>query len=122
MTKIHGMEITKNTVVGVSIGTLAAIIVFIWTALGIGRPLFAADLERIEKKIDTYQTTTAVQILNIRKEALKSELRAAKRDVRSNPSDTNAAEDVDDIEGDIKDLDTRIACHRTEGCEVEAEI
>lgn len=115
-------KITKNTVVGVSLGTLAAIIVFIWTALGIGRPLFASDLERIEKKIDSYQTNTAVQILNIRKEALKSELRAAKREVRGDPDDADAAEDVDEIESDISDLDERIKCHRTESCKVEAEI
>ncbi len=122
MTKIGGREVTKNTVVGISVGSLAAVIVALWTAAGIGRPLFAADLERIEQKIDTYQATTAVQILNIRKEALQSELREAKRDVRRNPEDDNAAEDVDEIESDIDDIDDRITCHRTEGCEVEAEI
>ncbi len=112
-------KISQNTMVGASLGTIAVIVVFTWSALGIGRPLFAADLERIEDKIDAYQTTTAVQILGIRKEALQSELRAVKRDLRSNPDDVDAAEDVDEIEGDIDDLDERIKCHRTEGCQVE---
>ncbi len=122
MTRIAGREVNKNTVVGVSVGTIVGAIVFVWTAAGIGRPLFAADLMRIEEKIDTYQATTAVQILNIRKEALQSELREARRDVRRNPDDDNAAEDIDEIESDIDDIDDRITCHRTEGCEVEAEI
>ena len=111
---IGGKDITKNTMVGTSIGTLLSVVVLVWAGSGIGRPLFAADLERIETKIDTYQTATAVQILNIRKAALRSELRQAKRD--------DATEDVDDIKSDIKDIDDRIACHRTKGCEVEGEI
>jgi len=122
MAKIAGHEITKNTVVGMSIGTLLTIIVGLWAASGIGRPLFAADLNRIEQKIDSYQSSTAVQILNIRKSALQSELREAKRDVRRNPDDEDAAEDVDEIESDITELDTKIACHRTDGCRVENEI
>lgn len=119
---VAGKEITKNTVVGISAGTIAGIIGAVWVGAGIGRPLFAADLERIEKKIDTYQTTTAVQILSIRKEALKSELREARRDLRADPKDTKAMEDIDDIRDDIDDLDERIKCHRTDGCEVETEI
>ncbi len=122
MAKIAGHEITKNTFIGMSIGTLLTIIVVVWPASGIGRPLFTVDLNRLEKKIDTYQTSTAVQILNIRKSALQSELREAKRDVRRNPEDGNAAEDVDEIESEIRELDTKINCHRTEGCTVEPDI
>ncbi len=122
MAKIAGHEITKNTFVGMSLGTLAVIIVAVWSASGIGRPLFAADMDRIEKKIDAYQTNTAVQILSIRKDALQSELRDAKRDVRRNPEDEDAAEDIDEIESAIGELDTRIACHRTVGCRVENPI
>ncbi len=119
---VAGHEITKNTVVGMSLGSLTIVIVFVWTALGIGRPLFAADLERIEDKIDGYQTNTSIQILNIRKEALKSDLRAAKRDARRNPDDDDADDDVDEISDDIKELDAKIVCYRTEGCEVEPAI
>ncbi len=119
---LAGREITKNTVVGMSLGTVTVIVVFIWTALGIGRPLFASDLERIEDKIDGYQTGTAVQILSIRKAALQSDLRDAKRDVRRNPDDDDAADDVDEIGDDIKELDAKIVCYRTEGCEVEGAI
>jgi hypothetical protein len=63
-----------------------------------------------------------VQILSIRKAALQSELREAKRDVRRNPDDEDAAEDVDEIESDITELDTKIACHRTNGCKVETDL
>jgi len=119
---IAGKEITKNTVVGMSLGTIVAIVVFVWTALGIGRPLFAADLARIEDKIDVYQVSTAIQILTIRKEALQSELREARRDARRNPDDDNAADDVDEISDDIVALDAKIDCYRTEGCRVEGEI
>jgi len=118
MTRIAGREITKNTMVGMSVGTLLTIIVLVWTASGIGRPLFAADLARIEDKIDSYQTGTAIQILNIRKSALQSDLREAKRDQRRNPDDDDAMDDVDDIEGDIADIDKKITCYRTVGCEV----
>ena len=119
---LAGREITKNTVVGMSLGTLTVVIVFVWTALGIGRPLFASDLERIEDKIDGYQTNTSIQILNIRKEALQSDLRSAKRDSRRNPDDDDATEDVEEISDDIADLNTKIKCYRTEGCEVEPAI
>ena len=122
MTTIAGREITKRTMINASLGTIVTAIIVIWTASGIGRPLFAADLQRIESKIDSYQTSTAVQILNIRKEALKSDLRAARRDLRKNPADTNAMEDIDEIKSEIDDLDERIKCHRTVGCEVEGEI
>lgn len=122
MAKIAGHEITKNTFVGMSIGTLVTVIAVLWAASDIGRPLFAADLERIEKKIDTYQTSTTIQILSIRKAALNSELREAKRDLRRNPSDDDAVEDIDEIESDIDDLQDRINCHRTKGCRVEADI
>jgi len=122
MTRIAGKEVSKNTMVSVSVGTILAAIVMIWTVSGIGRPLFAADLARIEEKIDDYQTDTAVQILYIRKSALQSELREAKRDLRRNEDDDDAAEDVDDIESDISDLDAKITCHRTEGCEVGSDM
>lgn len=122
MTNIAGREISKNTMLSVSLGTVATIIVVIWTALGIGRPLFASDLLRIEEKIDGYQTSTAIQILHIRKEALLSDLRKARRDLRRNGDDVDSAEDVDDIESDIADVDAKIVCHRTEGCTVEADI
>lgn len=122
MTQFAGRDITKNTMVGMSIGTLLTLVLIAWSASGVGRPLFAADLSRIESKIDAYQTTTAVQILQIRKAALRSEMRQAKRDVRSDPGDSDAVEDVDEIESDIEDINDRIACHRTEGCEVESEI
>jgi len=119
---LAGKALTKNTVVGVSVGTLCSIIIAVWVASGIGRPLFAADLNRIEEKIDGYQTSTAIQILNIRKSALKSELRHAKREVRDDPSDTEAADDVEEISDDIAELDAKINCYRTEGCEVEGAI
>ena len=122
MTKIAGREITKNTMLGMSVGTCCMIIVIVWSAAGIGRPLFASDLDRIEDKIDAYQTNTAVQILSIRKEALESDLRAASRDARRNPEDDDALDDVEEIKSDIKDIDTKITCHRTKGCTVEADI
>lgn len=121
-TMIAGKEVNKNTVVGLSLGTVITGIVFIWTVFGIGRPLFAIDLLRIEEKIDGYQTSTAIQILNIRKAALQSELREAKRDVRRNSDDDDAAEDIDEIQSDIDDLEAKIACYRTAGCEVENDV
>ena len=115
---IAGHSITKNTVACVSLGGLASIVATVWMISGIGRPLFAADLQVIERKIDLYQIGTAVQILNIRKSALETELRKAKRDLRRNPDDDDAAEDVDKIESELTQLDADILCHRTEGCEV----
>ena len=122
MMTVGGREFSKRTVINASVGTIGTAIIILWTASGIGRPLFAADLERIEAKIDSYQASTAVQILSIRKRALKSELRAARRDLRNDPADTNAMEDIDEIRSEIDDLDERIKCHRTAGCEVEGEI
>lgn len=121
MAKIAGKEYSKNTVVSVSVGSLLAIVLSLWTLSGIGRPLFAADLERIERKIDTYQTSTAVQILSIRKSALQSELRQAEREMRKTPDD-DTAEDIKKIESDIKDIDAKITCHRTIHCRVENDI
>ncbi len=121
MTKIAGKEYSKNTVVSISVGSLIVIVLSLWTLSGIGRPLFAADLTRIENKIDANQISTAVQILNIQKSVLRSELREAKRDVRRDP-DNGAAEDVDEIESDIKDIDAKITCYRSTNCKVEIEI
>lgn len=122
---VAGHHITKNTVVGCSLGGLASILTAAWAISDIGRPLFAADLQAftadvqgIERKIDLYQTGTAIQILNIRKAALETELRKAKRDLRRNPGDDDAAEDVDTIVSEITRIDADILCHRTDGCEV----
>lgn len=116
--EIAGHHITKNTQISVGLGTFVVIFVTVWAALGIGRPLFASDLQVIERKIDLYQIGTAVQILNIRKAALESDLRVAKRDLRRNPNDDDAADDVDTIQRDIAECDAAILCHRTVDCEV----
>lgn len=122
MAKIAGREVSKNTMVSVSFGAIFSAIFGLWMLSGIGRPLFAADLERIEDKIDGYQTVTSIQILGIRKAALKTELRNAKRDVRRNPDDDDAADDIDEIKSDIEDINNMIVCHRTEGCEVKVGL
>ena len=122
MTKIAGKEVSKNTMVSASIGTILAAFIAVWTVSGLGRPLFAADLERIEEKIDAYQTSTAVQILFIRREALQSDLRVVKRAARKDGNDPDSLIDIDEIQEDIKVIDAKIACHRTKDCEVESEI
>lgn len=122
MTKIGGREITKNTMVGMSIGTLATVVAIVWTAAGIGRPLFASDLQRIEEKIDGYQTNTAVQILIIRREALESDLRVAHRYARDNDREPDTLIVVDEIEANIKNINAKILCYRTNGCKVEPEL
>jgi len=119
---IAGHHITKNTKISVGLGTFVVVFVSVWTALGIGRPLFASDLQVIEKKIDFYQISTAIQILKIRKGALQTELRKAKRDLRRNPDDDDAVDDIDKIQRDLAECDAAILCHRTEGCEVIGDI
>ena len=119
---VAGHRVTKNTVVCISFGGLASILAAAWTISGIGRPLFAADLQGIERKMDLYQIGTAVQILNIRKAALETELRKANRDLRRDPNDFDAAEDVDTIVSEITRIDADILCHRTDGCEVIGDI
>ena len=122
MAKIAGREYSKNTVVSIGIGTLCTFIVTLWMISGIGRPLFAADLARIETKIDAYQTSTAVQILSIRKSALRSELRQVNRELRNSSEDNGAADDIKKIENDIKDIDAKITCYRSTNCRVESEV
>ena len=119
---ISGYKINKNTMVSVSVGAIFTLVFSLWMISGIGRPLFAADLDRIEKKIDDYQKSTTVQILTIRKEALQSDLRSARRDVRKNSEDGDAAEDLKEIEDDIESIDKKIDCYRTKDCEVERTI
>ncbi len=116
---IKAREITQNTVIGLSVGTIAAIVVGGWTMLGIGRPLFASDLEQIRQQLATYQTTTAIEILINRKASLKSELRQASRDLRNDPNDRIAQEDIEEIRNAIEEIDQKIRCHRTTGCRVE---
>lgn len=111
--------INKNTVVGLSLGSILAGVVVIWTMLGIGRPLFASDLAQINQSIGALDTKTSVAFLNISKQGLKTELRQAKRELRENPDDGGLEDDIDDIEGDIKDIEEKIKCHRTADCEVE---
>lgn len=129
MATFNGKEINKNTVVGVSVGTLFAIFLSVWTILGIGRPLFASDLKSIAHDIDSLvavidknQTSTAIQILSIRKEALQTELRSARREARLMPGDPGAMEDIRAIEDDIADIDQKILCYRTVTCIVEPDF
>jgi len=119
---VSGKQISKNTIVSVSLGTISAAICTAWLVLGIGRPLFASDLERIERKIDSYQTNTLVQILIIRREALESDLRVAHRYARDNGREPDTLIVVHEIEADIKVIDAKILCHRTKGCKVELEL
>jgi len=129
VTTFNGKEINKNTVVGLSLGTIIAIVAFVWTAMGIGRPLFASDLKSISHDIETLvsvidsnQTSTAIQILNIRKSALQSELRAARRELRASTGDQNVADDVHAIEAQIQEIDQKILCYRTVNCIVEPDF
>ena len=114
--------LTKNTVVGVSLGTIVAATIAIWTILGIGRPLFASDLQRIEQSIASLDAKTSVGVLNLAKQNLQSELRSAKRELRLDPSNGDIEEDIDEIEDDIEDIDDKIDCYRTKGCEMEDDI
>ena len=127
--QVAGREVSKDTVFRFSLGTILIVVVTVWTALGIGRPLFASDLKNFEDKIDAAvataavaQTNTSIQILNIRRQALQSDLRQANRDVRQNPDADWAQDDVADITEDIHQIDLKIACYRTKGCEVESDI
>ena len=114
--------IGKNTVVGVSLGTLVAVFVAVWTMLDIGRPLFASDLVRIEQSIHVMDVKNSLAICNLAKQGLKSELRGARRELREDPDNRHIEEDIEDIQSEIKDLDTKIACYRTVGCIVEEDF
>ncbi len=127
--QVAGREVSKDTMVRLSVGTIIVMLVTVWTALGIGRPLFASDLHNFNLKIDAAveaaavaQTNTSIQILNIRRQALQSDLRQANRDVRQNPDADWAEDDLADINEDIRQIDLKIACYRTAGCQVESDI
>lgn len=116
------MSISKNTMVGMSIGTITAIIAAGWIGLGIGRPLFASDLVVIEESIDRLDKKTSVAILNLGKQSLETELRGAKRELRKDPNNDNIEDDIDEIEGEIEDIDAKIVCYRTTDCEMEDDV
>ena len=105
----------KNTVVGVSVGTLVSVVAFVWMASGLGRPVFASDLEKLDKKI-------SVAVLDLARQNLQSELRGAKRELRQDPNNDDIEEDIDDIEDEIEEIDDKIECYRTKGCELEGEV
>ena len=108
--------------VGASVGTIVAVIAAIWMGLGIGRPLFASDLKVIEESIARVDKKMSVAVLTLAKQNLESELRGAKRELRQDPNNGNIEEDIDVIEGDIEDIEEKVKCYRTKGCEVEDEV
>lgn len=116
------VAITKNTVVGVSLGTLVAIIAAAWSLSGLGRPLFAADLAQIEASIAGLDKKTSVAVLNLAKQNLQSELRGAKRELRQDPNNADIEDDIDEIEDGIEEIDDKITCYRTAGCEMEDDV
>ncbi|MCZ6775249.1 MAG: hypothetical protein O7D34_02190 [Ignavibacteria bacterium] len=116
------MSISKNTMVGMSVGTITAIIAAGWIGLGIGRPLFASDLVVIEESIERLDKKTSVAILNLGKQSLETELRGAKRELRKDPDNDNIGDDIDEIEGEIEDIDAKIICYRTVDCEMEDDV
>ena len=116
------MNMTKNTMVGMSVGTIVSIIAAAWIGLGIGRPLFASDLQVIEDSIEKLDKKTSVAILYLAKQSLESELRGAKRELRKDEDNDNIQEDIDVINGDIAEIASKITCYRTEDCEIENTI
>ena len=116
------MSISKNTMVGMSVGTITAIIAAGWIGLGIGRPLFASDLIVIEESIEKLDKKTSVAILNLGKQSLETELRGAKRELRKDPENDDIEDDIDEINGEIDDIDTKIECYRIKGCEMEDDV
>jgi len=114
--------IGKNTVVGVSLGTLVAAIFAIWMASGIGRPLFASDLVAIEESIENLDKKTSVAVLNLAKQNLQSELRGANRELRVDPQNGDIEDDITVIEDEIKEIDTKIDCYRRKDCDMEEDV
>jgi len=123
------MNLSKNTVISGSIGTVCALVAGLWAMSGIGRPLFAADMhdfqqavvELVEASTKQYQvldTKTSISFLEIQKGTLQTELRALRRELRGDPGDLDLPDDIDEIEEDIEDINTIITCHRTIGCTV----
>lgn len=116
------INLSKNTMVGMSVGTLVSIVAALWIGLGIGRPLFASDLQVIEASIEKLDKKTSVAILHLAKQSLESELRGAKRELRKDPLNDDIEEDIDIISQDIDEIDDKITCYRTQGCEIEESV
>ncbi|KKL74019.1 hypothetical protein LCGC14_2069090 [marine sediment metagenome] len=114
--------IGKNTVVGVSVGTLVAGLFAIWMVSGIGRPLFASDLVIIEQSIERLDKKTSVAVLNLAKQNLQTELRGIKRELRLDPNNGDIEDDVVVIENEIKEIDTKIDCYRRKDCDMEEDV
>lgn len=114
--------IGKNTVVGVSVGTLIAAIFAIWMVSGLGRPLFASDLVVIEHSIEKLDKKTSIAILNLAKQNLQSELRKTVREFRLDPNNGDIEDDIAVIEDDIKEIDTKIDCYRRKDCDMEEDV
>ena len=115
-------HIGKNTVVGVSVGTLIAAIFAIWMVSGLGRPLFASDLVVIEESIENLDKKTSVAVLNLAKQNLQSELRGAKRELRQDPENGDIEDDIGVIEDEIEEIDTKIDCYRRKDCDMEEDV
>lgn len=114
--------IGKNTVVGVSVGTLVAAIFAIWMASGIGRPLFASDLVAIEQSIESLDKKTSIAVLSLAKQNLQSELRGAKRELRLDPNNGDIEDDIGTIEDAIEEIDSKIDCYRRSNCDMEEDV
>lgn len=106
----------KTTMISVSTGTVAAVLFAVWTASGIGRPLFAADLVDVQMALINLDNKTTIAFLEQQKSGLQTEIRSLRRELRADPSDTDLLDDIEEVEADIADIDASIACIRTEGC------
>ena len=101
------MEISKNTVIGASLGTLLTIAGTIWsTAIFVN-----GKVELIDQAIAagaTSQVARAEHDLKHEREK-RLELRSY---TRKNPTDHGAQEDLDEVNDKISDLQVKVKCLR----------
>lgn len=113
---------SKNTKITASLGSLFAVILIFWSAFDIGRPLFAADLKKINSEFESFQKNTAISLLKFELSQLQREVRDLRREYRQHPTDDELAGDIDEVVVKIKTVEEKIRCYRTKGCTPEKEF
>lgn len=125
-------RITSKTIT-ISVGTIVLVIATVWSAFGLGRPIFASDLAEVEQRfnleimavnrnVEALGKNTRIGLLKLELSRLQGEMRQLHSEMRKYPDDEDLAADEEDLEAEIKDVQDDISCLRSKDCVLEDEF
>lgn len=101
--------ITKNTVVGISIGTIGGVLAFLWVAIGTVQG-YMEQVDNNSKSVKQIVLSLELMRINQQIDSLQQERRSLKRQLRDDPNNDLILDQLEDIQDELKALDTLKEC------------